>query len=288
MVTGASGFLGSRFCEVAKEDFEIRPVSLQNKKVENVDFSGVDAVLHLAGIAHRMKTTEPDLYESVNSELTYRIAREAKKQGVKHFIFVSTIKVYGADSTDRPIGLDTACNPQDDYGKSKFNGEQHIRKLESPAFRVAILRPPLIYGPGVKGNLIALMKLTEKLTVLPFARISNARTMVSLQNMVDYMRHVINSEYSGVILPADKRSLSTTELVELIASHFNKKTRLVSVPYLFRKIAEWILPGYYHRLFSDLEIDAADSNSRLGFEPVGTIEEGIAEMVNAYQSNRQP
>lgn len=282
LVTGASGFVGTNFCQLSEDAYQVNCVSLRQTKIDQIDFSEVDVVLHLAGIAHRMKKTQEDLYYSVNRDLTYELAKVAKRSGVNQFIFASTIKVYGFDSTDILLSLTSNCNPKDDYGRSKLQGEEQLMKLSSPDFKVAVVRIPLVYGPGVKGNLNALMKLTLKFPLLPFGGIDNSRSMISVRNLVEYFRCIIEKEFSGVVLPSDKITLSTTELVRLISNELDSKTKLVVIPQPMRKLAKLLIPDYYRRLFGNLAVDSTESNKLLGFTPSRTVEQEIGEMVREF------
>ena len=168
LVTGATGFVGQHFLRINSNNYLLKKVSLQDNPIINIDFSGVETVLHLAGIAHRMERTEDALYFNVNYALTKELAIAAKVNGVKHFIFISTIKVYG-DEKDH-LTLEAECRPNDAYGKSKLKAEEAILELITDSFNVTIVRPPLIYGYGVKGNVEKLMRLVDKRRIIPSRR----------------------------------------------------------------------------------------------------------------------
>ncbi|MGK0138555.1 MAG: nucleoside-diphosphate-sugar epimerase, partial [Algoriphagus sp.] len=208
LVTGASGFVGQRFCVDSKDRYSIKTVSLQNMSVQDLDLSGINVILHLAGIAHRMVKTDDSLYYDVNCKLTTELAQAAKLAGVSHFLFVSTIKVYGDEYEF--ISLDTKCKPNDAYGRSKLMAEEAIKNLESNNFKISIVRPPLIYGKGVKGNMGRLIKLVEKRKYIPLCNIDNKRSMVGVDNFVAFLDRIIATGKSGTFLIQDTHAVSTS------------------------------------------------------------------------------
>ena len=162
MITGASGFVGSNFIKKYREKYNIIPVCLIEKKPEELDYTGVDCILHLAALVHQMNGAPEEKYYDINTELTRKLVTKAKDSGVRHFVFYSTIKVYGYDGDlyDHNLKLneETPCRPKDPYGASKYEAEKLLKDLIDENFKVAIIRPPMIYGPGVKGNMQSLIK----------------------------------------------------------------------------------------------------------------------------------
>ncbi len=175
IVTGASGFIGSRFISNSKH--EITSVDLLLNDLDQFNFTGNDVLLHCAALVHQMKGASEDEYFKVNSDLTYNVAKKAKKENVSHFIFLSTIKVYGESTTAQMAWTEKSeCNPQDPYGKSKLNAEKRLMLLEDDGFKISIVRSPLVYGSGVKANMFNLIKLIDLLPILPFGNINNKRS----------------------------------------------------------------------------------------------------------------
>src|SRR4051812_25526198 len=158
VITGASGFVGKRFMEYNKGRYELIALSLRAGIPANIDLMQTATILHLAGKAHEMKAVDDKLYFEINFELTRKLADEAKRQGVRQFIYISSVKVYG-NMPDAFVDETTTCEPDDAYGKSKFAAEEYLRSIEDAHFRVAIIRPPLVYGPGVKGNMMRFLAL---------------------------------------------------------------------------------------------------------------------------------
>lgn len=283
LLTGASGFIGSRWLEIDTETCEIIPCSLQQTPIATVDFAGIDTIIHLAGIAHRMEPTPDKLYFEVNHALTIALAKAAKQQGVKHFIFMSTIKVYGEVSPKQVITIDTPCLPDDAYGRSKWKAEQGLLALQAENFRIAIIRTPIVYGPRVKGNLHRIMGLAEKRLPLPFANIQNQRSMVFVDNLIAMVQQIVIVQAQGIFLPSDKEPISTTKLVSLIREELGMKPNLFSLPLLVRQLLQRLKPALYIRLFDSLLLDNTSSNKRLHFSPPFTTEYGIKEMVKSYK-----
>ncbi|MGL5950704.1 MAG: NAD-dependent epimerase/dehydratase family protein, partial [Cetobacterium sp.] len=160
MITGASGFIGSNFIKRYAEDYNIIPVDLLKVKPEELDYTDVDTILHLAALVHQMKGAPEEKYYEVNTELTRRVAECAKKGGVKHFVFYSTVKVYGFDGELKNhkfvLTENSPCHPNDPYGGSKYEAEKLLRAMSDENFKVAMVRPPMVYGEGVKGNMLSL------------------------------------------------------------------------------------------------------------------------------------
>lgn len=284
LLTGASGFIGSRLIERITETCEIVPCSLQQTQVATIDFAGIDAIIHLAGIAHRMEPTPDELYFEVNHTLTIALAKAAKQQGVQHFIFMSTIKVYGEVSPKQIITIDTPCAPTDAYGRSKWKAEQDLLALQAADFRIAIIRTPIVYGPRVKGNLHRIMGLAEKRLPLPFANIHNQRSMIFVDNLIAMAQQIVTLQAQGIFLPSDQHPISTTKLVSLIREELGMNHNLFSLASLARQLLQRFKPALYARLFDSLLLDSTSSNESLHFSPPFDTEYGIKEMVKSYKS----
>lgn len=276
LITGASGFVGQRFCVNNKDRYLIKTVSFQKVQIEGIDLSGVDVILHLAGIAHRMEKTDDSLYFEVNYELTKKLAEAAKQAAVGHFVFVSTIKVYGDEY--ELLTPDTECRPNDAYGKSKLLAEEALKGLESEDFKISIVRPPLIYGQGVKGNMMKLIALVEKRKCIPLGNINNKRSMLGLDNFVALLDRVIETSKSGTFLIQDSEPVSTSRLISEIAKGKNIQIKLISIPGLVRFAIKKLAPEIYKRLFGSLVVDDSATRNILNFEPPYSFEEGIRLM----------
>ncbi|HEL2146017.1 TPA: NAD-dependent epimerase/dehydratase family protein [Streptococcus suis] len=232
LITGANSYIGTSFEKYVLEkgiDFEIDTLDLLEPNWKDYDFSGYDSVFHVAGIAHFSKDeSKKELYYKVNTELTEHVAKIAKQAGVGQFIFMSSIIVYG-DSTsgERVITKDTQPAPSDFYGDSKLQAEQRLEKLVDDNFRVVILRPPMIYGKGSKGNYPKLSKVAQKTPIFP--KISNSRSMLHIDNLCEFVKQVIKLELSGVYCPQNSEYVNTSELVKAIAEVHGKKVCLTKI-----------------------------------------------------------
>lgn len=282
LLTGASGFVGKRFCSQTDTGSSIQGVSLQKTRIDDIDFSQVSTVLHLAGIAHRMEKTDDSLYYDVNYKLTKELASRAKECGVKHFIFMSTIKVFG--DRYKLLTPDLPCLPTDAYGKSKLMGEEAIRELKSDDFVVSIIRPPLVYGPGVKGNMKKLLELVDRRRILPLGGINNKRSMVAVDNLISLIFTMIEKRVSGTFLVQDEVPVSTSELLNTMAEIKEVKLKLVSIPIVIRNLIKALKPEIYKRVFGSLVVDDSFTRTRLGFNPSISTAEGIKIMIKDIEN----
>ncbi len=257
MVTGASGFVGSNFLEKYKEEFNIIPVCLIEKTPEELDYQGVDSILHLAALVHQMKGAPEEKYFEVNTELTRKLAVEAKKNGVEHFVFYSTVKVYGYDGDlynhEFILTTTSECKPNDPYGRSKYEAEKILKNLQNENFKVAIIRPPMIYGPGVKGNMLNLIKLVDKFPILPLNYDENKRSIVYIDNLLEDTREVIENKLTGVFIPQDEKPVSIREIAEGIMNGLGKEKRIVKFPKSIYNLLYLIKPNVMVRLYGSLQ-----------------------------------
>ena len=196
------------------------------------NFDGYDVVFHVAGIAHadvgKVSEEGKELYRKVNTELTIDVANKAKAAGVKQFIFMSSSIVYGASSKigeKKVITKDTEPAPENFYGESKLNAEKGLKNLAESSFKVVILRPPMIYGQGCKGNYNSLRKFALKLPLFP--RVDNERSMLYVDNLCEFVRLMIDNEERGTFYPANAEYSNTSEMVRMIAAAHGRKVRLV-------------------------------------------------------------
>lgn len=279
LVTGATGFVGQYAVPILKQKYDVNTFSFQTQNLSDIDFKPIKTIVHLAGMAHKMEKVEPLEYFKVNHELTVQFAKVAKEKGVKHFIFISTIKVYGDHKEKVLYDVNSSCLPTDPYGESKWKAEQDLMALASDKFVVSIIRPPLVYGYHVKGNLQNLISLIRKYPYVPFGNIKNRRSMVYVGNLTALISCIISSCTGGVFLAGDAKTYSTTELVNMMINKSNAKTTNISLPSFIQSIIRFIKPDIYHRLFGDFIIDNTYTNQSLGFTPPFSFEEGIAEMV---------
>lgn len=284
MITGASGFIGSNFIERYKEKYNIISVDLLKEKPEELNFENVDCVLHLAALVHQMNGAPRDKYFEVNTELTKRMAEESKKQGVKHFVFYSTVKVYGYDGDlynhNIILNENSPCNPKNDpYGESKWEAEKILKNLEDENFKVGIIRPPMVYGKGVKGNMESLIKLIQRLPILPFNYTKNKRSLVNIENLMYLTSLVIDKKAQGVFLPLDEKNLSLKEIVEGIEKVYElKRINLPMIQPFFWLLAK-MKPNIMVRLYGSLQFENKETQKVINYIPKLSYEKGIEETV---------
>ena len=283
LLTGASGFVGQNYQQKSVNMDQVTTLSLRQKAVDDISWTGIDTVLHFAGLAHQMDGAPDENYFAINFELTKKLAIAAKKNEVKQFLFLSTIKVYG-ECSDGAIYTETSpCIPTDAYGQSKLDAEDYLRSIASDSFVVTIVRPPLIFGPGVKGNLDKIIKLCDSGWWLPLGSIYNERTMVSVTNLIHFLDKLCGEKRDGTFVISEKDYVSTTNLVTYIRAALGRKKRVFSLPTPFRHVIRKLKPSFYIRLFGSLRIDSSASVQSCNFEHTASIESAIKEMINAYK-----
>ena len=227
LITGGHSFIGGAvraWMEEASPEFHCTAVSLRGDGWKAMDFSRYDAVLHCAGIAH--VSPDPSLaeqYDLVNHRLTAELAAKAKSDGVKQFIFLSSMIVFGEAApagTRRTISPDTPPSPANAYGQSKLDAENALHALADDAFRVAILRPPMVYGGGCRGNYNTLVSLARKLPVFP--EFENRRSMLYVENLAELIRRIALDRAAGTFHPSDGAPRSVTDIVRAICAAHGK------------------------------------------------------------------
>jgi len=264
LITGVNSYVGNSFEKWLKQystDYEVDKVSLRDNTWKQVDLSYYDSILHVAGIAHVSTSPEmEDFYYKINRDLTCEIAHAAKEAGVKHFTFMSSIIVYG-DSKAGKVVIDryTQPNPSNFYGQSKLEAEKLILPLESKRFKIAIVRPPMIYGKNSKGNYPKLAKVAKTLPIFP--SIYNERSMLHIDNLSEFLRLIIKNNDRGFFFPQNKEYVKTSNLVKIISEVHNKKIHLTKVfnPILNLMISRVnIVNKVFGNLVYDQDISAYD------------------------------
>ena len=277
LITGSTGFVGSYFINKYKEKYEIITFSFLKDDINTLECSDIDVVFHLSALVHQMGGASKEEYEKVNVIQTLELAKKVKEEGVKHFIFMSTVKVYG-EETDDKYTEETICTPEDEYGISKLKAELELQKLENENFKVSIIRTPIVYGYGVKANIKSLVNLTNKIPILPFGKINNKRSMVYIGNLCHLVDEVIKQEKSGIFLASDDEPLSTSKLIELIAKNLDKKVYLIKIPF-FESLLKLVKPSFHKRLYGSLEVNNTLTKEKLNLKNPVSVEDGIKFMI---------
>lgn len=310
LVTGASGFVGRALCNTfarcglniraaVRDDSSGRELPCPAVCVGNIDanaewskaLANVDAVVHLAARAHVMRDGAPDplaAYKAVNVDGSTRLGEAALRAGVKRFVFMSSIKVNGEATSDRPFTESDEPRPLDAYGMTKLEAERRLASLcANTPMALTVLRPPLVYGPGAKGNLLALMRAVDRGLPLPLGAIHNRRSLIGIDNLVEAVRLCLLSRHSGTAtyLISDDEPVSSADLVRSIAAAMGKRARLWPIPVPLIKLAGTLLgrSAAVDRLTSSLVVDSGKIRKQLGWRTVRPFDQGIADMVAAYR-----
>ena len=217
LITGANSYIGTSFENYIKqwpEKYQVDTVDMLDDSWRSKDFSGYDVVYHVAGIAHQKETPQNiHIYYEINRDLAVETAKKSKAAGVGQFIFLSSMSVYGMDTG--VITKNTIPNPKSNYGQSKIQAEKEINKLSDTTFNICILRPPMVYGKGCKGNYVKLAKLSVLTPIFP--KVKNTRSMIYIDNLCEFIRLCIENESDGVFLLQNEDYVNTTCMVMEIA-----------------------------------------------------------------------
>lgn len=278
LITGSNGFIGSYFVRKYGNTYTFQKFSFLQDNFDALKLNEVDAVLHLSALVHQMDGANAEEYNKINVLQTLDLAKKAKQCGVKHFVFMSSVKVYG-EETESVYTENSPCNPTDPYGTSKLKAEHYLQKLESETFTLSIIRTPIVYGYGVKANIRSLIELITKAPVLPIIGTDNKRSMVYIGNVCHLIHAVITQKKHGIFLAADDYPLSTMDLIKLIARNLDKKVIFVRIPFL-ETILKNIKPSFYKRLCKSLEVDNNITKKRLNLSNPYSNEEGISLMLS--------
>jgi UDP-glucose 4-epimerase len=314
LVTGANGFVGSALSEYLEDKkITVRQVVRRNNLaptkpsdlvVGNIDattdwtdaLQDIDAVAHLAARVHVMNDQVSDPlkeFRKVNTEGTINLARQAANAGVRRFVYLSTVKVNGEQTdsvnggfceTDPPV-------PSDPYALSKWEAEQALAQIsEESGMETVIIRPPLVYGPGVKANFFRLLSLVDKGVLLPLGSIDNRRSLVSLGNLVDFLFRCVKDPAAAgeTFMLADGEDVSTPELIRRMAGFMGRPARLIPVPGILLRLGGWLLGKTTEtdRLCGSLQIDISKAKRILKWEPPLSLDEGLRETVKWYKSRK--
>jgi nucleoside-diphosphate-sugar epimerase len=315
LVTGANGFVGQAVLHRLNGMSGVQAVGLVRRANAFIDTVGslvtvgdlsvqtdwsvaladVEVIVHTAARVHVFRDTEADpllAFRAVNVDGTLHLARQAVASGVKRFVFISSVKVNG-ESTElgRAFTEADVTNPQDAYGLSKHEAEQGLRQLAADTgMEVVIIRPPLVYGPGVKANFAALMRAVQRGWPLPLGAVHNQRSLVTLDNLVDFIITCITKVQAAnqTFLVSDGQDLSTTELVLGMARASGVHERLLSVPVWAMQAGATLLGkgDAVQRLCGNLQVDISKARELLGWIPPVSVEEGLRQVVQGVSNEK--
>lgn len=264
LVTGNNGYIGNSFEKWVSHDnnYSVTKISVRNDDWTTISFAKFDVVLHLAGVAH--VSTDPNMAETyyrINRDLTLEIAKKAKLEGVRHFIFMSSIIVYG--NKNKKILRETTPDPENFYGRSKLEAEVGLNELKSSSFKIAIIRPPMIYGKGSKGNYPRLSRLSRRTPIFPDYQ--NHRSVLHIDNLTEFIKKIIEHSSEGIYFPQNKELVSTTQIVQEISKVHNKKVKFVQ---LFNFIIRPLIKKStnFNKVFGNLIIDPEISEYSFNYQ----------------------
>lgn len=319
LVTGASGFVGQALVKtLCHNGYEVRAtvrsesafqLVIQLKEQQQLNgltiynlgelsdetswhevIQGVDTVVHCAARAHILQETSDnplETFRQINCQATEHLAKEASRQGVRRFIFISSIGVLGNSSKANPFHENSQPNPQAPYARTKLEAEQRLQQLTT-TMELVIIRPPLIYGPGVKGNFGKLVNLVNKRIPLPFGKVKNRRQFIGIANLTDFIVRCIEVAKAAnqLFLVADNEIVTTTELLQQLSKAMGKKSLLLPIPH---KLLKWGFQGIgkaklAEQLLNNLEINSDKAKNLLAWEPPFTMKEQIQQTVDHIKS----
>ncbi len=313
LITGATGFIGRNLTERLFSEGLHCPTAIGRKKpnctysfsryiqINSIDSEtdwsialvDIDVIVHLAARVHVMDDPSSDpltSFRKVNVHGTLNLARQAASVGVKRFIFISSIKVNGESTIPgKPFQADESSGPEDPYGISKKEAEDNLKKLEGETgMEVVIIRPPLVYGPGVKANFLRMMRWVNKRIPLPLGSIQNKRSLVALDNLVDLIITCIDHPAAAnqTFLAGDGEDLSTTELLARLGQAMGKPTRLIPVPTsILKLIAKALGKGDISaRLCGNLQVDISKTCQILNWKPLISVDKGLEKAARGFAS----
>lgn len=309
LVTGASGFAGRAVCaRLGAEPVTLRRVLragslpsvaaagdvLVDEIGPSTDWQhaliGVDSVVHLAARVHVMRDTAADplaAFRHTNVAGTETLARAAVRAGVRRFIFVSSVKVNGGRTGERPFTEGDAPHPEDAYGLSKWEAEQRLAEVAAgTGMAVTVLRPPLMYGPGVKGNFLSLMRAVARGWPLPLAAVRNSRSLLYVGNLADAIARCLKDPRPGLrtYLLSDREDLSTPDLVRRLAVQLDRPARLLPIPPQWLKIGCRAIgrASAFERLAGSLRVDSGAIATDLAWNPPHTLDDGLRETASWF------
>jgi UDP-4-keto-D-QuiNAc 4-reductase len=307
LVTGASGFVGCALCKHLAD--RRNTVTGVTRKLDSISFSehstqyfqglqadftdvsalsphlqGIETIVHTAARVHQVQEAAADplaVYRRINTQATRALAQAAAEQGVKRFVFLSSVKVNGDfSSPDRPHTIHDAPAPTDAYGLSKWEAEQGLKEIAiKTGMELVIIRPPLVYGPGVKANFLTMMRWLSRGVPLPLGNIQNRRSLVALPNLLDFIRLCIENPKVNkqTFLISDQHDLSTTQLLRQLGEALHSPARLLPVPQSLLKVGLRAVgkSALAQRLCEDLAVDASPATELLGWKPPLTVQQGL-------------
>lgn len=310
LLTGATGFVGGVLCETLARSGHLVRAALRNERLVpqsaaehavvgdiaaftdwSIALRDVNCVLHIAARAHVLhdRADDSDLYVETNARGTLRLAEAAAQLGVSRFIYLSTVKVNGEETTGHAFTPFDEPRPQDAYGASKWLGEKSLMEVAArTAMLVSIVRSPLVYGPGVRANFLRLLRWVDAEWPLPLGAVANSRSLVSVWNLCDLLVHLLESPVArgGTWMVSDGEDLSTPDLVRRIGNAMGRRAKLLPVPVGLLHLLGGLTGrrAEVARLCGSLTVDISRTRSELRWSPPVTVDEALSRTVDWYLS----
>ena len=314
LVTGGSGFVGRQLCQdLLARGHQVRASARSPESAARLPrgvepvlvaplgpgtdwkeaLRGVDGAVHAAGLAHVLGSTPAEAYERTNTQGTARLARQAAEAGVRRLVFLSTVKVHGDGSGERPLEAADPLRPGDAYATSKVRAEEALLAEHARGeIEVAIVRPTLVYGPGVKANFRRMMEMVDRGVPLPLGSVRNRRSLVSVWNLCDLLAACLSSPRAAgrAWLVSDGEDVSTPDLLRRIGVALGRPARVprFPVPVLRMAMAAVGLGGEFQRLTGSLCVNIEPARRELGWTPPLTLAEGLARTAAARPPSARP
>ena len=286
LITGANSYIGmsvEQWLQSFEDKYIVDTVDMIDGTWREKDFSAYDVVYHVAGLAHadvgKVSEETKAFYYKINTDLAVETAEKAKREGVGQFIFMSSMIIYGESGgfgEQKMIGRDTEPCPANFYGDSKWQADQKIQALGDEKFKVVIVRPPMIYGKGSKGNYPTLAKMAKKLPVFP--KVNNQRSMLHIENLCEFIRLMIDNEEAGIFFPQNREYSETSTMVKMIANHVGHKlviTKILTPLVWVAAHAPGKIGGLVNKAFGNLTYEHDISSYPKGDYQIVSLEESI-------------
>ena len=286
LIVGCDSYIGSSFERYVQGRLEVTTVDARNDEWLKIDYSAFDSVIYVAGIAHRKQTKDnKDLYFKVNRDLAVAVAQKARAEGVKHFIYFSSMAVYGMKKGVIAERVIPAPIESDYYGFSKYQAEKLIQPMHTDSFYIAIIRPPMVYGLHCKGKFQGLLKIARAFPVIP--TLENKRSVIYIENLTELMAIIVEQDVSGTLCPQNKEYVSTSNMLAAIQNTLGNKVRrlpLLNVPiYMFLPLLS-ALQSAFGNLYYDASVSKMPFDQK--YQLVG-FEESIKRSVEGYMNENQ-
>lgn len=287
-IIGADSFIATRFYEAMDKSYlklySYRATAKKEALIKDFftiteeDLQGVDVLVNFAAIVHKPEPKDDSEFVSINERLPQYLAKTAKAAGVKQFVQLSSLAVYGdVENYD----VDSPYKPEGAYGRTKLAADKAILALADESFVVSVLRPPIVYGGGLSpGNIQRLVRMSLSGVLMPFKALNNRRDFIHVYNLVEALKMICIEGLSGILIPTDKVSVSTEDVINLTSIFSQSRIRKIAVPKIAKNILKMVKPNIHHKLFGDALVTC---NMPVHYTPKYTLSDGIEDLVKAIE-----